>query len=1515
VNNNITDFAQVVPVYAAAVDAGFGGMAGGGGGGGHKICVGARIAHNRIKGTPHGPVIRGSFDKVFEYNWIEEFTTVSGDFGGIYNYQSTNGGGYDILRYNYMFAPTNYVYPTYLNPGPTGGIGIQVDSTWAGDEMYGNIATCRRSGFGAGGGGGAGAKFYNNFTVNCGAGGTSWSGLPSVYATNFGALGSTAISGDVTGPNFTYATDPGFINWQKRDLRLEPTSTVYSDLPGFREVPFEMIGLYNDEYRTNATPPAPVIRNLTAASGITTNGATLNGELVFPWVTPDTTVRVFWGANNGGTNAVNWSNSIHLGLSTRAKFATNVTGLLPSQTYFYRFQASNHTHVVWASNTVSFVIPNPGYEATISFPGYTRAEVLTNIPMLVTLSTNIPDFSSARFTSPSGGDLRFKTMDGLTDLNFEIESWNTNGDSRVWVQVPALTPTASVIARWGDPVATNPPASSLDGSTWNNGYVGVYHLKSTTVTDSSPVPKNASANSGAATNGIVAGGVNYNGTSQSTTIPHHGDFNLAANFEIQGWFKLNAADKQDYRTLTSKEIDFNNRDWWIAVRTNGTLWWKSGALLDVSSAADLANGQWHHFAAVHDGVTARLYVDGAPVAADATPGSADTQNSSVYLGFENGSTRYHKGPLDEFRFSNVKRSSNWVWAVYQNIASNSSFVGFSAITNLLPTAPASLTASAANGQIVLNWTASSGSDSYVVKRAATNAGPYNMIASLAGLAFTNSGLVNGTTYYYIVAGLNSRGEGAPSPVASATPLVNSVKANNTVDLDLAGSWVNSTVPTGALAIWDATVTTNAAVTIGNGVSFAGLRISDPGTNIIINPGIGGIVELGSSGIDLALSSQRLTVNAPLGLTAAQIWKTGNHSTPGVSQIVVSNVISGPGSLILDNANTRSVLLATLNTFSGGFTLGGSATVKFAPLNATGAGGVVSSNVLGLGPLTIHGGVLANTAQFGLDQGIAHSSITVNGDFALNPPGGQNAGRIMIAGVWNLGGELRTVSTTRATTASGALTAGGFTSWGIGAVASVASTVSNGTLRVVRDPAAGGTYVSFRANNPSFAGNAGLTLGSNVICTVPNTWTPAVGSMAALTIEAGGYLNLGEAGNSRNVSINSLAGEGTVGNFNTSASVGTSTLTITGGSQLISTTFSGRLMNTDTNLNAGSSNGILALTKAGSSTQIIEGNSSYTGPTAVSGGVLILNGEQSAATGPVSVASGATLAGKGVIGGAVTISNGATLFTGAFPATLTLNSNLNLAGTTRLAIGRNGSVLTNDALAVANAVTYGGTLVISNLGATTLQPGDSFPLFPAASYSGSFANIFYPAGYTFSNSLATDGRITVLTSPPNTPPALVPLGDLFATAGQWLYVTNIATDVESPPQTLTFSLLSAQPGASIATNTGVFAWHIPIGSGGAIETITVSVADNGAPSFSDTQSLVVFIGAATTPQISAATLSNGVFNLLIAGDVGPDYTVQASTNLTAWDDLLTTNPTMMPMHWSDDGTTNFPRRFYRVRLSP
>ena len=60
-------------------------------------------------------------------------------------------------------------------------------------------------------------------------------------------------------------------------------------------------------------------------------------------------------------------------------------------------------------------------------------------------------------------------------------------------------------------------------------------------------------------------------------------------------------------------------------------------------------------------------------------------------------------------------------------------------------------------------------------------------------------------------------------------------------------------------------------------------------------------------------------------------------------------------------------------------------------------------------------------------------------------------------------------------------------------------------------------------------------------------------------------------------------------------------------------------------------------QAGSGTTTFTGNHSYLGETQVNSGTLVINGDQSAATGDVLVASGATLAGTGTIGGSTTIS--------------------------------------------------------------------------------------------------------------------------------------------------------------------------------------------------------------------------------------------------------------------------------------
>jgi fibronectin type 3 domain-containing protein len=86
-------------------------------------------------------------------------------------------------------------------------------------------------------------------------------------------------------------------------------------------------------------------------------------------------------------------------------------------------------------------------------------------------------------------------------------------------------------------------------------------------------------------------------------------------------------------------------------------------------------------------------------------------------------------------------------------------------------APTNLTATAGDSQVTLNWTASSGATGYNLKRSTISNGTYTVIAgNLAALAYTNVGLVNGMTYFWVVSATNSFGESANSIESSARPV-------------------------------------------------------------------------------------------------------------------------------------------------------------------------------------------------------------------------------------------------------------------------------------------------------------------------------------------------------------------------------------------------------------------------------------------------------------------------------------------------------------------------------------------------------------------------------------------------------------------------------------------------------------------------------------------------------------------------------------------------------------------------
>ncbi|MNJ33661.1 Beta-mannanase/endoglucanase A precursor [compost metagenome] len=92
----------------------------------------------------------------------------------------------------------------------------------------------------------------------------------------------------------------------------------------------------------------------------------------------------------------------------------------------------------------------------------------------------------------------------------------------------------------------------------------------------------------------------------------------------------------------------------------------------------------------------------------------------------------------------------------------------------LPAAPKGVKATAGNGQVELSWNAVGGVDDYVVKRAILEGGPYTEVGDTTGTAYTDHGVVNGTTYYYVVVARNSVGDSPNSMQVNARPIEGSI---------------------------------------------------------------------------------------------------------------------------------------------------------------------------------------------------------------------------------------------------------------------------------------------------------------------------------------------------------------------------------------------------------------------------------------------------------------------------------------------------------------------------------------------------------------------------------------------------------------------------------------------------------------------------------------------------------------------------------------------------------------------
>jgi autotransporter-associated beta strand protein len=201
----------------------------------------------------------------------------------------------------------------------------------------------------------------------------------------------------------------------------------------------------------------------------------------------------------------------------------------------------------------------------------------------------------------------------------------------------------------------------------------------------------------------------------------------------------------------------------------------------------------------------------------------------------------------------------------------------------------------------------------------------------------------------------------------------------------------------------------------------------------------------------------------------------------------------------------------------------------------------------------------------------------------------------------------------------------------------------------------------------------------------------------------------------------------------------------GGSNAGSNTVSGRI------INVSGANGTLSVVKEDAGKWIFSGANTYTGTTQVKGGTLVINGNQSASAGAVTVDAGAALSGDGIIGGATTVSG--TLGDSSV-AGLQFNNGLTLeasstaifqitgtgAGESDQILGDGSSVLTLN----------GGTLALDNTGYTAVLNDTIVVATGFSGLTGTFGSITgtdLGGGLSWDTSnLYTTGTLTVVPEP-------------------------------------------------------------------------------------------------------------------------------------------------------------------------
>ena len=423
-----------------------------------------------------------------------------------------------------------------------------------------------------------------------------------------------------------------------------------------------------------------------------------------------------------------------------------------------------------------------------------------------------------------------------------------------------------------------------------------------------------------------------------------------------------------------------------------------------------------------------------------------------------------------------------------------------------------------------------------------------------------------------------------------------------------------------------------------------------------------------------------------------IIRVGDGSAAGAAfAATIASNLTGSSELVKSDLGT--LVLSGSNSYTGGTAIDGGTLQISSDANLGASSGALSldgatltntASVVSNRMVTLNAGggtfnALDTLTLNGSVDGAGTLTKTGSGTLVLNGTNTYQGGTVID------GGTLQVASDANLGDAAGALSFNGGT---------LHTTASFTSARAATLNAGGGIFdtdnLTTLTLSSAIGGSGALTKGGTGALVLA-----ADNSYAGGTTIAAGTLQLGNGGASGSITGN-VADNGTLA-FNRNNTYG----------------FGGLIFGTG------------GLDQSGSGVTILTANNSYAGATNVRSGTLIVNGDQSAATGATTVEAGGALGGSGTVGGNVNVLDNGALNpgnVGSTPGTLTINGNLTLAANSTLNynFGQAGVVggPYNDLTVVHGNLTLGGFLNVSETPGGNFGPG----IYRVISYDGALTDL-------------------------------------------------------------------------------------------------------------------------------------------------------------------------------------------------